>query len=283
MVRVQRPVAREVEVRLPAISGTLCLRVALLASLTAVVLGGAAACSTAPQSSRDTATLTVAAAADLQSAFGEIGRQFETDTGSKVVFSFGSSGALAQQIENGAPIDLFASADEEYVRTLITKGYATSGTDRTYAIGHIALVVPKRSGAGAPRLADLSAASVRRVAIANPEHAPYGGAAKQAIVAAGLWAAVSPKLVYGENVRQALEFVQTGNADAGIVALSIADVPEVAYSVIDDALYRPLRQTVVVVKGTRHETLARQFVSFLDAPAARGVILKYGFSLPEER
>lgn len=253
-----------------------CLAIALL-------LGAAVACSGSPASPREAETLTVGAAADLQAAFSELGPRFESATGGKLVFSFGSSGVLAQQIENGAPIDLFASADEEYVTALVAKNRALADTAQPYALGRLALVISRQGSPPVSKLADLAEPSVIRIAIANPEHAPYGVAARQALMASGLWDPVSPKIVYGENVRQALQFVQTGNAEAGIVALSIADVPEVTWSAVDDSLYQPLRQTIVVVRGTRHEQLAREFISFVSGPSSRAVLDKYGFLPPVER
>lgn len=241
-------------------------------------------CAPAAASSQTGRTLTVAAAADLQFAFTEIGRLFQQEAGAKVTFTFGSSGNLAQQIENGAPVDLFASADEEYVRWLASRGAVLQDTVQLYALGRIALVSFK--GGGVPplnRLEDLLKPEVKRVSLANPDHAPYGRAARDALVAAGLWEQLQPKVVYGENVRQALQFVQTGNAEAGVVALSIADVPEVSYVRVDESLYQPLRQSMAVVKGTRQERLARDFAAFVNGPEGRPLMQRYGFALPGER
>lgn len=248
--------------------------------LSAAVIGG---CGSAPSAGRANEVLTVAAAADLQFAFTDIGRLFQEETGARVTFSFGSSGTLAQQIENGAPVDLFASADEEYVERLISRGFALPGSATQYALGRIALVTYRGSNLTLSGLDDLLRPEVRKVSIANPEHAPYGRAARQALTNAGLWERVQPKLVYGENVRQALQFVETGNAEAGIVAVSIADVPEVSHVVLDDALYQPLEQTMVIVKGAKQEGLARDFIGFVNGPKGRPVMQQYGFLLPGER
>lgn len=254
-----------------AVPGLLCL-LALLA---------ATACAPASASTAGGNALTVAAAADLQPPFAEIGRMFEQTSGSRVTFSFGSSGNLAAQIENGAPIDLFASADEEYVQRLVAKGLASPDTVRVYGLGRLALVTFRNSGLAVLRLEDLATPGVKHVSIANPEHAPYGVAARQAMMAAGVWDQVRPKVVYGENVRQALQFVQTGNAEAGIVALSIADAPEVSSIMVDESLYRPLRQALAVVKGAKQERLAGEFASFVTGPNGRPVMAKYGFMPPE--
>jgi len=248
-----------------------------------LLLLGASACTPASASSPRGPNLTVAAAADLQFAFTDLGRVFEAQTGSKVTFIFGSSGTLAQQIENGAPVDLFASADEEYVRRLAAKGMVVPGTEQPYAVGRIALVASRASGPPIATLEDLLRPGISHVAIANPEHAPYGLAAKQALESARLWDRLQQKVVYGENVRQALQFVQTGNAEGGIVALSIADVPEVSYTLVDLSLYQPLRQLLVVVKGAKQEGLARQFATLVNGPEGRPVMARYRFLLPGER
>ena len=243
---------------------------------------GAVACTAGPASPRkQPASLVVAAAADLQFAFEEIGPLFERDTGVKVEFTFGSSGNLARQIENGAPIDVYASADESFVSELQTEGLIVENSRRVYALGRLALISNRQTGLDLKRPQDLTSPGVKHVAIANPDHAPYGKAARQALERAGVWEQIRPKLVYGENVRQALQFVQTGNAEAGIVALSIAGVPEATYTLIDQRLYDPLRQEMAVVRGTRQEATAREFVALVGGPQGGPVMKKYGFVLPE--
>jgi molybdate transport system substrate-binding protein len=226
--------------------------------------------------------INVAAAADLQFAFQEIGELFEKETGTQVVFIFGSSGQLAQQIENGAPFDAFAAASIFYIEQLKEKGLIRPETQRLYAQGRIALVVNRAGGVQATRLEDLLQPSIRNIAIANPDHAPYGAAAREALESLGLWETVRPKLVYGENVRQALQFVQTGNAEAGIVALSVANVPDVTYTVIDDRLHKPLNQAMAVLVQTSHPSEASAFLDFVNSPQGRSVMKRYGFLLPGE-
>jgi len=226
--------------------------------------------------------LTVAAAADLQFAFTDIGALFERECGCKVTYVFGSSGNLATQIENGFPVDVFASADVGYVDGLREKGLLLDDTQQLYAVGRIVLAVSKDSGVQATSLRDLLKPEVTRIAIANPDHAPYGVAAMQALQSERLWEELKPRLVYGENVRQALQFIQTGDAQAGIVALSIADVPEVSYTLIDDSLHEPLRQSMAVLRRTPQERLARDFVGFVNGPEGRPIMNKYGFRLPGE-
>jgi molybdate transport system substrate-binding protein len=246
--------------------------------LAASVLGMATACgggSNRPE-------VTVAAAADLQFAFQEIGTLFEEQCGCKVTLIFGSSGNLAAQIENGLPVDMFASADIAYVDRLKEKGLILEDTQQLYAVGRIVLAVNKDSGIQVENLSDLLKAEVRKIAIANPEHAPYGVAAMQALQSEGLWEDLKPRLVYGENVRQALQYIQTGDAQAGIVALSVAAVPEVSYTLIDDSLHQPLRQSLAVLRRTGEEQLARDFIAFVNGPQGRPIMKKYGFMLPGE-
>lgn len=246
-------------------------------TLLAVNLFGAAG-----QSHAGVRSITVAAASDLQFAFTAIGALFERETGGKVVFTFGSTGNLARQIENGAPVDIFAAANVQFVEDLVSKGLLITDTQQLYAIGRIVLAGNRQTGLHLSTLRDLLRPEVKRVAIANPQHAPYGMAAKQALETVGIWDALKSKLVYGENVRQALQYVQTGNAEAGIVALSIADVPEVAYTLIDNRLHEPLRQALAVVKGTQDEELARRFIAFINGPQGRPIMKRYGFLLPGE-
>ena len=226
--------------------------------------------------------ITVAAAADLQFAFGEIGQLFQRETGHKAVFIFGSSGTLATQIENGAPVDVFAAANSQFVDDLRARGMLLGDTQQLYALGRIVLAGDKRSGLSLREVDELARPDVKRVAIANPEHAPYGRAARQALEARGIWEQVRPKLVYGENVRQALQYIQTGNAEAGIVALSIANVAEVDYVLVDEGLHQPLRQALAVVAGSKHEQAARELIVFINGPLGRPIMKKYGFLLPGE-
>lgn len=228
------------------------------------------------------APLTVAAAADLQFAFTEIAALFEAETGHPVTLVFGSTGQLAQQIENGAPFDLFAAANIAFVENLRTKGLVFDDSVALYAEGRIVLAVNRGAGVAAVELADLRDPAILQVAIANPEHAPYGTAAKEALISAGLWEEIEPKLVYGENVRQALQFVQTGDAQAGIVALSVADTPEITWTLIDASLHTPLRQALAVVTTTSQPEAARAFAAFINGPEGRPIMQRYGFVLPRE-
>ena len=164
-------------------------------------------------------TLTVSAASDLTYAFGEIGKQFEAETGHKVVFNFGSTGQLTQQIEQGAPVDVFAAANVSFVEDLERQGLILPNTKQMYARGRITLWTRADSPLQITTLSDLTRPEVQRIAIANPDHAPYGVAARQAMQTAGIWEAVQTKSVLGDNVRQTLQYAETGNVDAAIVAL----------------------------------------------------------------
>jgi molybdate transport system substrate-binding protein len=224
----------------------------------------------------------VAAAADLQFAFTEIAANFEQQTGNKVNLVFGSTGQLAQQIENGAPYDLFAAANRAYIDDLAAKNQILPQSVALYARGQLALAVNRQAGVSALSLKDLLDPAIKRIAIANPEHAPYGLAAKQALESLGLWEQLKPKLVYGENVRQTLQYIQTGDAQVGIVSLSVANVPEVSWTLIDAALYEPLDQALGVVATSAHPEIASQFAAFINSESGRASLRKYGFVLPGE-
>lgn len=228
------------------------------------------------------ATLMVAAASDLMVAFEVIGRLFEKETGNKVSFNFGSTGQLAQQIEQGAPVDLFAAANVDFVDELEKRGLILSDTRQLYAQGRIAIWTRSDSPVKPRRIDELANPEIKRIAIANPEHAPYGIAAREALQSAGLWEKVKDKLVFGENVRQTLQFAETGNVEVAIVALSLSVGSEGHWALIPSELHKPLNQALAVIKGSRHEFLARQFAAFLNGPRGRPVMRQYGFVLPGE-
>jgi len=228
------------------------------------------------------AEIIVAAAADLAPAFEELGRQFEQETGTKVTFSFGSTGTLAKQIENGAPVDLFAAANISFVDQLEHEGLIAPETKALYARGRITIWTRADSSVKIERIEDLARAEVARIAIANPEHAPYGKAAREALDSAGIWKTVAPKLVFGENVRQAMQYAETGNADAAIIALSLSMRSEGRWTLIPEELHNPLDQALAIIKGARRETEARRFAEFIKGEQGRATMRKYGFILPGE-
>lgn len=226
--------------------------------------------------------ITVAAASDLTFALKEIAAGFEKETGTKVVISFGSTGMLSKQIREGAPFDILFAADVKYIDGLKKDGLIIPDSVELYARGRIVLAVNKASGVKAAELKDLLKPEITHIAIANPDHAPYGKAAMEALQAQGLWESIKGKLVYGENIRNALQFIQTGNAQAGIVALSVADVREITYNAIDPSLHNPINQAVGVVKAAREEGAARSFIKYVNGKAGRLIMKKYGFMLGGE-
>lgn len=237
-------------------------------------------------------TLTVSAASDLTQAFGEIGREFEAETGNRVIFNFGSTGQLAQQIAQGAPVDLFAAASLSYLDELEREGLILPDTRQVYGRGRIVLWMRADSPLVIERITDLVRPEVRRVAIANPDHAPYGAAGRAALRSAGIWETVQPKLVLGENVRQALQYAETGNVDVAIVALSLS-VPGAAtsdptgrlravpgrWTLIPEELHPPLDQGLAVIRGTKSEAAARAFAGLVNSPRGQLILRKYGFTL----
>ena len=226
-------------------------------------------------------TLTVYAAADLAFALKEIAALFEKAEAARVTLVFGSTGNLAKQIEHGAPADVFFSANEAFVDGLVARGAVIRETRAMYAQGRIVLAGPK--GKDVPReLRALLDPKFRRIAIANPAHAPYGKAAEEALRSAGLWDAVRPKLVYGENIRHALQFLQTSAVDAAIVALSVAAVPEIDWVLLDASLHAPLNQAAAVVRRSPRPELALGFIQFVNSAQGRTIMKRYGFLLPGE-
>lgn len=234
--------------------------------------------------------LVVAAAADLSGAAAEIADGFEKSTGNKVRLTLGSSGNFHAQIVNGAPFDVFLSADTSYVRNLENAGLAEAGSGSVYAIGRIVLWTRRNSPASAQALGmkSLVQPQVRKIAIANPDHAPYGRAAVSAMQSAGIYNEVKDKLVLGENISQTAQFVQSGAADIGILALSLA-VSNVMkdqgqYWEIPPDSYPRMEQGAVILKHAQragHAAVARQFIDYLRGAQGRAVLQRYGFSLPE--
>lgn len=224
--------------------------------------------------------ITVAAASDLAFALKEISASFEAATGARVVISFGSTGMLTRQIEQGAPFDLFFSAGEHYMDVLKKGGHTISGTERLYARGALALAVGKGVSIDRPALEDLTRPEIKRIVIANPDHAPYGVAAMEALRSAGLLPSVKGKIVYAENIRQAMQYIQTGDAQAGLIALSLAKAEQVKYSGIDTKLHGPINQVAAVIKGSGEEAVARAFLEYVCGPQGRYVLKSYGFTLP---
>lgn len=230
----------------------------------------------------------VAAAADLQFVLEEVATRFRADTGLDVRLVFGSSGNLARQVEQGAPFQVLMSADEGFVFRLAGSG-AARDRGALYAEGRIVVFAPPGSPLQVDERLDglrvaLDAGQVTRFAIANPEHAPYGRAAEEALRSAGLWDRVQPRLVLGENIAQAMQFATTAGAQGGIVALSLARAPQTqgrgSFAVLPDTWHKPLLQRMALLRPAG--AAAERFYAYMQALAAREIMRRYGFVLPGE-
>jgi len=231
--------------------------------------------------------ITVAAAADLQFALHDIATRFEKESGKVVKVVYGSSGNFFQQIQNGGPFDLFFSANLDYAKKLEAAGLTEPGSLYQYATGKIVLWVPSDSKMDLNRgLRALLAAGVRKIAIANPQHAPYGQAAVAAMKKENVYDRVANKLVLGENISQAASFAASGSADVGIIALSLDFSPNMKekgrYAEVPAADYPPIEQGCVILKSSTQKDLARAFLEFVKTPAVAGILRSYGFGVPEK-
>jgi molybdate transport system substrate-binding protein len=232
--------------------------------------------------------ITVAAASDLQFVMDAIATQFHKETGKTVRLIYGSSGNFFQQLQNGAPFDMFFSANLEYARQLETAGLTEPGTYYPYARGRIVVWVPTTSKLDlASGLQALLSPSIEKIAIANPQHAPYGQAAVAAMKKEKVYEKIRDKFVFGENISQAASFVVSGSADVGIIALSLALAPNMrdkgryAEIPIDD--YPPLEQACVIMKSSLRKDVARAFLNFVKTPAAVDLLRNSGFTVPDNR
>lgn len=231
------------------------------------------------------ASLLVAAASDLNATMDELAAAFAREApGAEVKVSLGASGNLFAQIKNGAPFDVFMSADLAYPAQLAKEGAADGATLATYAVGRLALWSLDRRFDLKRGLGVLTDPRLQRVAIANPDVAPYGRAARAALQAHGVWNAVKGKLVIGENIAQTAQFIQTGNAQMGVVSYSTVRSPRVKgigrYYLIPEAGTAPIEQGAIVTLHGGANPLAARFMRFLHSPAARAIFLRHGFSLP---
>lgn len=235
------------------------------------------------------AQIVVAAAADLGPALSEVANQYQNKSGQTVRISLGSSGNLTQQIKNGAPFDVFLSADEEYPKELVADGFAEPNSLYRYAIGKLVIWVPANSQLHLEQhgIEVLLETTVKKIAIANPAHAPYGRAAVAALKHYGVYEKVESRLVLGENVSQAAQFVQSGNAQAGLLALSHALAPGMRdkgrYWEVPSSAYPELDQAAVIMSRSHQKKDAAAFLEFLHGPEVQDILRKYGFSLPGEK
>ena len=229
--------------------------------------------------------ITVAAAADLQFAMQDVGMRFQQETGKNVKVIYGSSGNFAQQLQNGAPFDMFFSANLDYARQLEASGLTEPGSFYQYATGKIVTWVPKDSkldlSSGLKILLD---PSIKKIAIANPGHAPYGKAAVAAMQKENIYEQVKDKLVLGENISQAASFVASGAADVGIVALSLALSPNMKdkgrYVEVPASDYPAIQQACVITRSSKNKDVAQQFLKFIQSSPMKALFQKYGFAVP---
>jgi molybdate transport system substrate-binding protein len=236
-------------------------------------------------SSAQERSVKVAAAADLKFVMAELGQKFRQKSGTRIDVTYGSSGNFFSQIQNGAPFDLFFSADIEYPLKLASAGTADGTTLYKYAIGRIVIWIPLESKLDVSHETwkALLDSTVQKIAIANPKHAPYGRAAVAAMQKANVYEGAKSKLVYGENISQAAQFVQSGSAQAGIIALSLAVSPGMKagrYWMIPEEMHAPIEQAAIVLGGAKNKRDARAFLDFVQSPEAREILVRYGFQLP---
>lgn len=230
--------------------------------------------------------ITVAAAADLQFAMQEVGTRFQQESGKTVKLIYGSSGNFAQQLLNGAPFDMFFSANLDYPKQLETAGLAEPGTFYEYALGKIVVWVPNDSkldlNVGLKALLD---PSIKKIAIANPQHAPYGKAAVAALQKESIYDQVKDKFVLGENIAQTASFVASGSADVGMLALSLALSPNMKdkgrYAEVPASDYPAIEQACVIMRASKNKDVARQFEKFIQSPPIKELFKKYGFAIPQ--
>jgi molybdate transport system substrate-binding protein len=223
----------------------------------------------------------VAAAADLTAAFGELGRDFERATGQQLTFSFGSTGLLARQLAQGAPFDVFVAAGASFVDDVVAAGACDGATRRPYARGRLALWSKRGRVEPARSVAELSQPRFTRVAIAHPEHAPYGRAAREALSGAEVWDEIAPRLVFGENVRQALQFAESGNVEAALVALALViHDGENPWVLVPERLHRPIDQVLVVCRHGTNRAGAEAFARHVTSEEGREVMDRFGFLPP---
>lgn len=235
---------------------------------------------TAPQQK-----LRIAAAADLQFAMADLSAQYEKHDGFATDVTYGSSGNFFAQIQNGAPFDLFFSADVDYPKKLEASGWTEPGSVYEYAVGRIVIWVPAQSiiDVAGQKWDSLLQANVQKIAVANPQHAPYGRAAVEALKHAGIYDEVQSRLVYGENISQAAQFVQSGSAQVGIIALSLAVSPAMKAGKrweIPAEDYPAIEQGAVILKNSQNKNAARKFLEFVKSDSGRAILARFGFAIP---
>jgi len=225
--------------------------------------------------------LQLAAASDLQKALSAVAKKFTSDTLTEVNITYGASGVLAEQIQSGAPFDIFFAANISFVEKLAESGDVVRSSIEPYARGKLVLGVRKSSVDTIRELADLAGPEVKKIALANPVTAPYGTAGKQALERAGLWDKLEPKIVQADSVRQALQFVESGNADAGLVSHALIGGSGVEAVTVDPELYDPIIQGLGVLTRSQMSTDSQAFIRFVQSDAGQAILAEYGFSSPD--
>jgi molybdate transport system substrate-binding protein len=236
-----------------------------------------AGCKSNPADTAESPELNVAAASNLTDVFAEIGPRFTSKTGVRVVFSFGATAELAKQIENGAPFDVFAAADAEHPEQLEAKGLLTPGSRAIYARGRLVMWLPPGSGLKATRIEDITAKAFDRIAIAKPDVAPYGRATIESLRSLGIWEAIEPRVIYGQNVSQTKQYAATGNAEVAFIPLALVKPGEGNYIEVKDELHRPIDQSLGIVRDSKKQAEARKFVDFLLSAEIQEVFAQKGY------
>jgi molybdate transport system substrate-binding protein len=239
-----------------------------------------ASCGSSQRTPEGASKLTVAAAANLTDVFGELGPAFKAQKGFDVVFSYGPTTELSQQIENGAPFDVFAAADTEHIDLLVARQKLAADSRAIYAKGQLALWIPSGEPSGIQDLKELGVPKIHFIAIAQPKLAPYGQAAVEAMNNAHLWEPLQRKIVYANSISMAKQLAASGNADAAFTAYSLVLHERGTVLKVDPSLYHPIEQALAIVASTSHMEEAKQFRSFLLGPAGRAILAKNGYLLP---
>lgn len=240
--------------------------------LTLVLLALTGSCS----SRDDQTSLSIAAAASLTNPLTEIGEAFTSETGIAVTLTFASTGHLSQQIQNGAPYDVFAAADAFHIDGLIVQGLLDAQSRTAFAEGTLVLIIEPEYEEPLDIPSDLIQPDITRIVIANPEHAPYGLAAKQFFIATNLWESIQDRLVFSENVRQAAQIVHAGNATIGIVAASTTSSEAFRIIPIDQAYYQPILHVAAIVNSSKKVNEARRFLNFIHSETSIEIFSSYG-------
>jgi len=228
-------------------------------------------------SQEDPSELIVAAAANLTDALAEIGPRFTSQTGIRVVFSYGSTAELASQIRNGAPFDVFAAADTTHVDQLERQGLITPGSRALYARGRLVMWLPAGSNLKVSRVSDISAKEFERIAIAKPEVAPYGVAAVESLRALSIWSEIEDRVVYAQNVSQAKQYAATGNAEVAFIPLALIKPGEGTYIEVSENSHQPIDQALGIVNNSPKQDAARQFVNFLLGKEGQEILSAHGY------